>query len=483
MFRENLDGKIFNHMSISTRAALAALFVCLTLNTASAQSLKTDEDALFIKQLFDQSLTKKQAHAWLRTLCFDVGNRLSGSPAAAAAVAWGKAAMDTLGLDSVWLQPCMVPHWVRGEKEAARVAATKTRPAMELNCLALGNSVGTGAAGVEGEVVEVKNFDELDKLGEAAVRGKIVFFSRAMDPTQVQTFRAYGGAVDQRVFGASRAAKLGAAAVVVRSMASGSDDWPHTGVLFYDTTISKRKIPAIAVSTNDGDRLSQRLKTEGPLRIFLRTTCEMLPDEPSFNVIGQIRGADRPNEFITVGGHLDSWDVGQGANDDGTGCVQSMDVLYLLKKTGYRPRRTIRAVLFMNEENGGRGGEMYAKEAARKGEKHLAALESDSGGFRPLGFGFEAEKAVFPAYFDKMQVFEDLFSPYSIRFNKGGGGSDIGPLKAQNALLIGLQPDSQRYFDVHHTNNDVFENVHPRELALGSAAMAGLVYLIDKYGL
>lgn len=467
----------------TSRAALIALLVLSTLMFSKAQSPKNDEDALFIKQLFDKSLTNKQAHAWLRTLCFDVGHRLSGSAGASSAVIWGKNAMDTLGLDSVWLQPCMVPHWVRGDREIARIAATKTGPAVELNCLALGMSVGTGAAGVQAEVLEVKNLDELDKLGTELVGGKIVFFSRPMDPTQINTFRGYGGAVDQRVFGASRAAKLGAVAVVVRSMASGSDNWPHTGTLFYDTTISKIKIPAIALSTNDADRLSARLKTEKSLQIFLRTTCAQLPDEPSFNVIGEIRGVDRPNEFITVGGHLDSWDVGQGAHDDGTGCVQSMDVLYLFKKTGYRPRRTIRAVLFMNEENGGRGGVAYADEALRKGEKHIAALESDAGGFRPLGFGFEAEKSVFPAYFDKMNVFEDLFSPYSIQFNKGGGGSDIAPLKPQKTLLIGLQPDSQRYFDVHHTNNDVFENVHPRELAIGSAAMAGLVYLLDKYGL
>jgi carboxypeptidase Q len=464
-------------------SSFLTLFVCFTLSQACAQNAKSDDDALFIKQIFDKSLTEKQAHRFLRSLCYDVGNRLSGSAGAKSAVRWGKMTLDTLGLDSVWLQPCMVPHWSRGEKEVVRAIPTGGGASKILNALALGNSLGSGAAGVQGDVVEVQSFEELEKLGEAKIRGKIVFFNRPLDPTPINTFRGYGGAVDQRVFGASWAAKFGAVGMVVRSMASDLDNWPHTGVLFYDTTISQNKIAAVAISTNDAEWLSSQLKTGKPQQIYLRTTCEMLPDAPSFNVIGEIRGLERPNEILTVGGHLDSWDVGQGAHDDGTGCVQSMDVVFLLKKLGYRPRRTIRCVLFMNEENGGRGGEAYAKEAARKSEKHIAAIESDAGGFRPLGFGFEAEKDVFQGYFEKMKLHEDLFSSYSIQFNKGGGGSDIGPLKPQKTLLIGLQPDSQRYFDVHHTNNDVFENVHPRELAIGSAAMTSLIYLLDKYGL
>jgi carboxypeptidase Q len=483
IFRFFAKSKINNVMTKIDRSIILTLFVCFTLSQTHAQTGKSDEDALFIKQIFDKSLTEKQAHRFLRSLCFDVGNRLSGSAGAESAVRWGKMTLDTLGLDSVWLQPCMVPHWVRGEKEVVRAIPASGGASKTLNALALGNSVGSGSAGVQGDVVEVRNFEELEKIGAEKVRGKIVFFNRPLDPTQLNTFRAYGGAVDQRVFGASRAAKFGAIGMVVRSMASDLNDWPHTGTLFYDTTISSIKIPAIAISTNDAEWLSKQLKSGKPQQIYLRTTCETLPDAPSFNVIGEIRGLERPNEIFTIGGHLDSWDVGQGANDDGTGCVQSMDVVFLLKKLGYRPRHTIRCVLFMNEENGGRGGEAYAKEAVRKGEKHLAAIESDAGGFRPLGFGFEAEKDVFQGYFDKMKLHEDLFSSYSIQFNKGGGGSDIGPLKAQKTLLIGLQPDSQRYFDVHHTNNDVFENVHPRELAIGSAAMTSLIFLLDKYGL
>lgn len=477
------SGTTFHHLTRFRTALVLGVFVFSTLNPTVAQTTASDEDALAIKSIFDAGLADGQCYNWLTSLCTKVGNRLAGSPGAAAAVNWGRAALDTLGLDSVWLQPCMVPHWVRGEKEIVRIAASKNQPSSELNSLALGGSVGTGPGGLQAEIIEVKGLDDLEKLGKEGLRGKIVFFNRPMDPTQFNTFRAYGGAVDQRAHGASRAAKFGAAAVVVRSMASGLNDWPHTGGVLYDTAVSKVKIPAVAISTNDAERLSQLLKTAPKTEIFLQTNCQTLADEPSFNVIGEMRGSVHPEKIITVGGHLDSWDVGQGAHDDGAGCVQSMDVLYLLKKTGWKPRHTIRCVLFMNEENGLRGGTAYADEARRKGEKHLAALESDAGGFSPRGFGFEAEATVFQSFFDKVMRWEDLFDTYGIRFRKGGGGADIGPLKPLKPLLIGLQPDTQRYFDFHHTNNDTIENVHPRELKSGAAAMTALVWLIDKYGL
>ncbi len=473
-----------NFGPICQKVALAALglLVVSTLNKIAAQEQSKDEDALFIQRIFDESLTEKQAHAWLGELCLGIGHRLAGSEGDRKAVAWGLEKMRSMGLDSVFAQTCQVPVWRRGAKETAVVLPTFSRESMPLKCLALGGSVGTGPSGVSGEVVEVQNFEELEKLGAEAVRGKIVFFDRPFDPTQLNTFRAYGGAVDQRGQGAMRAGRLGAAAVLVRSMASGLDDWPHTGGTYYDE--KSPKIPAIAISTNDAERLSKLLKTEKNVSVFFKTDCEIVAEEAeSANVIGQIRGSDRADEIILVGGHLDSWDVGQGAHDDGAGCAQSLDALRILKKLGYRPRRTLRVVLFANEENGLRGGQKYAEEAARKKEKTLAAIETDAGGFTPKGFGFDAEKAVFPAFFEKMKRHEGLFLPYGIQFNKGGGGADIGPLKPQNALLIGLQPDSHRYFDVHHTENDRFENVHPRELAAGAASLAALLFLIDKYGL
>lgn len=483
MFCENPPTATICYLSAIRRLTVLGLLLFLTLSSGIAQKPSSDEDALQIKSIFDAALTDGQCYNWLTTLCTKVGNRLAGSPGAEAAVTWTRSMLDTIGLDSVWLQPCLVPRWVRGSKEIVRIAADQNRPASELNALALGGSVGTGPGGLQAEIIEVQSLDELEKMGKSALRGKIVFFNRPMDATHFNTFRAYGGAVDQRVHGASRAAKFGAAAVVVRSMASGLNDWPHTGTMIYDTAVSTVKIPAVAISTNDAERLSQLIKTSSHIEIFIKMDCQTLTDVPSFNVIGELRGSVHPEKIITIGGHLDSWDVGQGAHDDGAGCVQSMDVLFLLKKMGLRPRHTIRCVLFMNEENGLRGGTAYADEARRKGEQHLAALESDSGGFSPKGFGFEADATVFQSYFDKIIGWEDLFDNYGIRFRKGGGGADIGPLKPLKPLLIGLQVDTHRYFDFHHTNNDVIENVHPRELKSGAAAMTSLVWLIDKYGL
>ncbi len=450
----------------------------ITTFSINAQRSTTDADAFFVRKIHDVALADGQCYFWLQHLTKRIGARLSGSPQAAAAVEYTSQMLDTLGLDSVWLQPCMVPHWVRGEKEVVRIAES-AMGSIDLNALALGNSVGTGSYGISSEVIEVKNFDELKSMA-AAVKGKIVFFNRPFDATQINTFAAYGGAVDQRGNGASEAAKYGAVGVVVRSMASNLDDFPHTGGLRYKEGIEK--IPAVAISTNDAELLSGLLK-QGPVKVYMKTSCHFLEDKLSYNVIGEIRGSEKPDEFILVGGHLDSWDVGEGAHDDGTGCVQSMDVLRVLKKTGYQPKRTIRCVLFMNEENGLRGGRIYAKEAERKGEHHLAAIESDRGGFTPRGFTVDGAKEVFAEKFPLMQPWLTVLEPYGLRIKKGGGGADISPLKRQKTLLIGFEPDSQRYFNYHHTHVDTFETVDKRELELGTAAIASLVYLMDKYGL
>ena len=447
----------------------------------AAQTPDQAMDAAMLRKIYDQALTDSRCYSWLENLTSKIGNRLSGSPAAAKAVTWGRATLNSLGLDSVWLQPCLVPHWVRGAAEQVRVVDAKSGP-FNLQALALGGSVGTPGVGLRGKVIEVKTWTALDSLGTAGLlRGKLVFYNRPMEPTKIRTFEAYGGAVDQRVFGASRAAKYGAIGVLVRSMSLRLDDIPHTGTLVYDSAVVK--VPAVAISTNDAERLSRLLKNEPQITISLRLNCQMLADEPSYNVIGEIRGSERPNDILLVGGHLDSWDVGQGAHDDGTGVVQSMDVLHYLRRLGYHPRHTIRCVLFMNEENGGRGGEKYAEEAKRKGEFHLCAIESDAGGFTPRGFNFEAEKEVFPAFFEKIKVFRPLFETYGITLSEGGSGSDVGHLRDQKGLLCGYLPDSQRYFDIHHTAADTFDKVNKRELELGAASMASLIYLLDKYGL
>ncbi|MEQ1746238.1 MAG: M28 family peptidase, partial [Saprospiraceae bacterium] len=459
------------------------LIVLATRYTAlSAQTPNQAADATFIRKIYDQALTDGRCHPWLRDLCFDVGHRLSGSIGAEKAVKWSKAALDTVGLDSVWLQPVMVPHWERGEPEQVQVLGNKKRGGFRLDALALGGSVGTEGRAVTGDVVEVRSWQELDSLGEARLRGKIVFFNRPMDPTKIRTFEAYGGAVDQRAQGPSRAAKYGAVGVLVRSMGFRLDDFPHTGSLRYDSTVTL--IPAVAISTNAAERLSAFLRSETtPARVSMTLNCRTLPDVLSYNVIGEIRGSEYPDSILLVGGHLDSWDVGHGAHDDGAGCTQSMDVLRYFKQLGYKPRHTIRCVLFMNEENGLRGGREYAREAERKGEFHLCAIESDAGGFSPRGFGFDADDAVLDRFFEKVAAHQDLLEPYGLKLQRGGGGADIGPLKGQKGLLSGLAPDSQRYFDYHHTAADVFEAVNKRELELGAASMAALVYLLDLYGL
>ena len=457
--------------------SLCCLFLRPLSISAQNASVK-DEDALFIRKIYDAALTESRAYPWLVTMCTQIGSRLSGSDGAEKAVYWTKKMLDSSGF-TTRLQPCMVPNWKRGDKEIVKIRSAKGD--IDLRCLAIGNSVGTGDKGVEAEVIEVKSLDEVDVLGDK-VKGKIVFYNRPMDKKQIQTFMAYGGAGDQRRAGASRAAKYGAAAVLVRSLSTELDDRPHTGALVYEDKYPQ--IAAVCVSTNDAEVLSKSLSlANNKLKVFVRTTCEMKADAPSFNVIGEIKGSEFPNEVIVIGGHLDSWDVAQGAHDDGAGSVQSMDILNLMKQSGYKPKRTIRCVLFMNEENGLRGGTKYAEEAAKSSEKHILALESDAGGFTPRGISFEADPSVFVEKFKKIGAWEDLLKPYGIELTKGGSGADIGPLKPMKFMLGGLRPDSQRYFDFHHTEFDKIEYVNRRELELGSAAMAALVFLVDKYGL
>jgi carboxypeptidase Q len=441
------------------------------------------EDEAKIKSIYDEALAKGKSYSMLEYLTTKIGARLSGSDGAAKAVEWTKNEMKNFA-DSVWLQPVMVPHWVRGKKEVARIVNVKgkysnaKKGSIDVNVCALGMSVGTGPKGVQAGLIEVKNFDELRALGEEKVKGKIVFFNRPMDPTKIQTFQAYGGAVDQRAAGASEAAKLGAIGVVVRSMGSTLEDYPHTGGLRYAPNVAK--IPAIAIATRHAEMLSQILKEEKDVQFFFQSNCETLPDAPSFNVIGELRGSEFPDEYIVVGGHLDSWDLAQGAHDDGAGCVQSMEVLRVLKAIGYKPKRTIRAVMFMNEENGLRGGQEYAKQAELKKEKHLAAIESDRGGFTPRGFSMASTDTVKA----KVRNWKSLLEPYGLTdFTQSGGGADIGPLANQGVALFGYLPDSQRYFSYHHTPEDTFDKVNQRELELGAASMAALVYLIDTYGL
>ncbi len=453
------------------------LFSSLALCLFCVFSFAQKEDSIAIKRISDDILTNGTAYENLRYLCKQVGPRLSGSPQAQKAVEATFKMLQDAGADTVYLQPCMVPHWVRGDKEKGYVQLGDGSK-LQLHLCALGNSEGSGKKGITGPVVEIKSFAELDRQGTAGIKGKIVFYNFPMNPTYIRTFMAYGESGVSRTRGPARAAKYGAIGVMVRSLASNLNDYPHTGTTIYNDSFPK--IPAVAISTNDAEWLDAKLKAGSSATAYIRTTSTMLADAPSYNVIGEIRGSEHPEEIITVGGHLDSWDLAEGAQDDGAGAMQSIEVLRVMKALNLKPKRTIRAVMFMNEENGGRGGAKYLEIAKEKKEHHIFGLESDAGGYTPRGFGLDmdAEKRV------KVMAWKNLFVNYGVYdVSEGGSGSDVGPLKELGAALAGLSPDSQRYFDVHHAATDTFEAVSKRELHLGAVNMAALIYLVDKYGL
>ena len=438
---------------------------------------QTDEKV--ISDIYTNSLTNGQSYKWLDYLSNNIGSRLSGSLGAEKAVAWSKEELETLGLDKVWLQPVMVPKWVRGVPEFAYIE-TSPGSTIKVNICALGGSISTPSAGLKAKIIEVSGVDELEKLGKDKIEGKIVFFNRPMDASLINTFESYGGCVNQRYSGAMEASKFGAIGVIVRSMNLRIDDLPHTGSMTYGNIPPDDRIPSAAISTKHADLLSGMVKLDNNIQFYFKQNSKQLDDVLSHNVIGEITGSEYPDEYIVVGGHLDSWDLGDGAHDDGAGCTQSMEVLRLLKLSGIKPKRSIRVVLFMNEENGLRGGNKYAEIAAQKNENHIFALESDAGGFTPRGFYFDCDQS----NFEQILSWKSLFKPYLIHFFElGGSGADIGPLKNETNVLSGLKPDSQRYFDYHHAPNDTFDAVNKRELELGAATMTSLIYLIDKYGI
>jgi hypothetical protein len=435
-------------------------------------------DSTIIKQIYEMALSEPKGYEWLEYLCKKIGGRLAGSPEASAAVEFTRQIMDTLGFDRVYLQEVKVPHWVRGKKEQARITHSKRFATLPLRVCAVGNSVGTGEQGIEGQVIEVKSLEEVASLGKARVAGKIIFFNMVMENRYINPFTAYGLAGAGRRGGASEAAKYGAKGVIIRSLTTKIDEFPHTGSLRYALNIPQ--IPAIALATADAEALSKALKIEPDLQLYFETHCQMLPEKLSYNVIGELKGTEKPEEIVTVGGHLDSWDLGEGAHDDGTGCMQSIEVGRIFKKLNIRPKRTIRIVMFMNEENGLRGGQKYASEAERLKEKQILAFESDAGGFAPKSIGIGDEEQIAQA--EKMLKWNTLFRPYGVTLQKNGGGADISPLRPLGAVLSNLQPDANRYFDYHHTTQDTYEAVNMREMQLGAATMTAFIYLVTKYG-
>lgn len=434
-----------------------------------------NSDSIAIKRIFSNALTDTTSYHNLRNLTAHYAGRLAGTAQSEKAVKWAEQVLKGMGLDTVYLQECKVRHWERGEKETGKVSSAKAG-SHNLNICALGGSVPTPGNGLNAKVIEIKDYDDLKKMGKDKIRGKIVFINHPADPTFYSTFASYGGVAGFRVRGAVQAAYYGAVAMVDRSATPSLSDYPHTGIMHYADTVTK--IPAFSVSTNDADKLSRWLKTDPDLTLNLKSNCSELPETPSWDVIGETRGTEHPEEIIAFGGHLDCWDICQGANDDGSGVVQTIDILRLFKSLNMKPKHTIRVIVYMDEEMEQRGAQAYAD--AVKGRKHIAAIEADRGSFTPWGFSIDASDE----QVKKVQSWKNLLLPYGLfYFEKGGSGVDIRDLKPMGVPLFGLVPDSQRYFDYHHSVNDSFDKINLRELQLGTAAMGALVYFIDTYGL
>ncbi len=448
------------------------LFLLCLPFIASAQPNK---DSVMIKRMADEIMTNGKAYDLLRELTKNIGGRLAGSPEQHEAAIWGKKSMEAFGPDKVYFQPCKTPNWKRGGKDFAAIIGADGAINKKLAVMALGNSLASKGL-IEGEVLAVANFDELEKR-KNEVKGKVVYFHSVMDPNTIETSKAYEDAYSYRSSGPSRAAKYGAIGVMIHSLSTAPDNEPQTGVMEYNDSFPK--IPAVALGPNDAKDLYAQARKKA-VRVQMQTYGYFLPDADENNVVAELKGTEFPNEIITIGGHLDSWDVNEGAHDDGTGVVHTMEVLRVMKALNYHPKHTIRFVLFANEENGGKGGLKYAELAKTNKEKHILALESDDGGFTPRAIGILCSAA----QLKKFQSWNPLLKPFGTEVMPGGGGADIEPLPTadKNVILSSLVPDSQRYFDLHHAKTDVFENVNKRELLLGAVNIAAFIYLVDQHG-
>lgn len=458
-------------MQQRTRALTSFLFFVVVSSGAHAQAAPPartpDETA---RALIQESLERGRAYAHLQSLLAAAPMRLSGSGGAQTAVMWAEATMKSIGLENVRQEPCLVPQWIRGSTATLRVASPDEALLTKLPIVALGGSIATDPAGLSAEVVEVQSFDELRALG-AAARGKLVFFNRPMDPRALDPFEAYGGAVDQRSRGAVEAAKAGGVGAIVRSMTLRLDDFPHTGAMRYEEGVAQ--VPSVAISTAGAERLSALLGRQPRTRLTLTLDCRTAEDVPSANVVGEIVGSKAPGEIVLLGAHLDAWDIGIGAHDNGAGCAHVLEAARLMLAVGARPERTVRVCLFMNEENGLRGALAYAETHKDEIERHVLALESDRGGFAPRGIGTNATGATF----ERLRSFLDAAAGSGAdRLFVGGGGADLSPLQRQGVLCCSFLPDAQRYFDVHHCGRDVLEAVHPRELELGAGVIAAFAW-------
>jgi carboxypeptidase Q len=462
-----------------SKLLVSILFLSVAFFSAAQQTAYTAEDSLAVRQIFDEALLNGKSYKQLNYLCKVIGNRITGSPQAEEALDWAQKEVSTYGLSRISRQSVQATKWIRGDKEWVAISEDVD---LLLNACALGGSISTDGP-LQGDVVEVSSLADLDAYSVGELLGKIVFLNGPMDKTQINTFDAYGACVSQRYAGAIEAAKYGASAVLVRSMTTLTDVKAHTGSMAYKEGIPK--IPAAAISTQDADILHGYVEELGSAKVTMNLNCYTAPGKiNTSNLIAEIKGTENPENIIVFGAHIDSWDIGEGAHDDGAGVVQCMEVLRIMKELKIRPKNTIRMVLYMNEENGNMGGITYAQKAKLSNENTLCALESDRGGFSPRGFSIDGRDTQIAL----VGQWQELLEPYGLHyFKKGYGGVDIGPLKNEanqvnsNLFLMGLYPDSQRYFDYHHSIDDVFENVNQRELELGGASMAAMIYLIDKY--
>lgn len=439
---------------------LALLLVCAPVSLAGQEAAPVAAYRADADRLIDAAVGDSAGYQKLAYLTDTFGPRLSGSKSLEDALDWILAEMRREGLDSVRGEPVMVPHWVRGEESAEMTSPRVKRLAM----LGLGMSVGTPSGGIEAPVLVVSSFDELARRKDEA-RGKIIVYD--------VPFAGYGETVRYRTTGASVAARHGAVAALVRSVASASLYTPHTGTLTYDSTAPR--IPAAAITVEDA-MLLHRLQERGqPVRVRLRMEARTLPDAQSRNVVAEVRGSERPDEVIVLGGHIDSWDVGQGAMDDAAGCVVAWEAVRLIRKLGLTPRRTIRVVLWTNEENGLRGGTAYRDAHRDEVDRHILAIESDNGVFTPSGFGFTGSDS---ARMRVSQVAALLERIGAGTISAGGGGADIGPLMQLGVPGMSPTVDGSRYFWYHHSDADTIDKLDPRDVGLVTAAMAVMAYVV-----
>jgi len=444
------------------RPRILALALCVpALAVAADAPTLTDQYRAVADKLIDAALADTEGYDRLAYLCYRIGNRLSGSPALEKAIAWSAEQMKAAGLSNVRVIPTKVPHWVRGA-ESARMLAPLDKP---LHMLGLGGSIATPAGGITADVVAVSTFDELDKLGRAKVQGKIVLYN--------EVYEGYGQTVAYRTNGASRAAALGAVAALVRSVTPLAMQIPHTGAMRYDE--AQPKIPTAAVSPEDAMMITRLVATGVPVKVHLEMSAHTEPDADSGDVIGEIPGREHPEEVVVMGGHIDSWDVGQGAQDDGASIIACLQAVALMKKLGLQPRRTIRVAFWVNEENGGRGGEAYRAFVGDQIHNQVAAIEMDGGAETPRGFG----AAVDPASTEMLQQIAKLLDRIGAgEINSAGGGSDIQPLMRDGVPGLAERTVGTHYFDWHHTETDTLDKVSPEDFRKNLAALAVMGYAL-----